>query len=114
MANEWDGIAGFRGNDATSWTAKIADPTPLTLDSIRRAFEMEVERERLDNDRMREWGKRWEEFRKSDPRRYEATLSAMYEVFGRMGDPVNPIIAHPKQVERYRERLVELLEGRKS
>jgi hypothetical protein len=78
---------------------------------MKRLFEMEQQREIDDLKRMMAWGRKWERFRKRDPRGYNATVQAMIEVFGRVGDPLKPIIAHPKQVARYEARLEELLKA---
>lgn len=69
---------------------------------------MEQEREIEDRRRMREWGESMSRRREENPRRYESELQATLEIFGRQGDPVNPIIAHPKQVERCKARAEEL------
>lgn len=96
-----------------AWTAKEGDPCALTADLLWATYRSILEQQEENDRRMREWGKEMERHRKENPKRYAAEVQAQLEMFARIGDPVNPIIAHPQQYKRYKARVQELLAGAK-
>jgi hypothetical protein len=89
--------------------ATTTSPPINLVESMKAMFQQIQEQELADHKRMIEWGRRMERRRKKDPERFEAEMQASLEIFGRIGDPVNPVIAHPKQVKRFEARVEELV-----
>lgn len=105
MANPYDGI-GEVGE--VGWTAKSSN-RPLSIQDVQNLFDEIERKEKEDWKRMREWGASQREARKKDPKKYDAEVQAALECFGRQGDPVNPVIASPKQIERFERRVKQIL-----
>jgi hypothetical protein len=100
--------AGIADACNSGWQGTLPSKPIDLVQSMKDMFRMEQEREVEDRRRMFEWGEKMQKRRKENPRRYDAELQAALEIFGRQGDPVNPVIAHPKQVQRYEARVEEL------
>ena len=103
--NPYEGIAdsGFG-----SWAAKPGEQRPLCVEDLENLRKQMIEKDEDDFKRMRAWGEKMERLRKKNPRRFEAEMQAALEMFGRIGDPVNPLIISPKQYERWQARAEEL------
>ena len=82
---------------------------PLCTEDLEKLYRQIKEGEERDRKLMHEYALAMQKRRKKDPRRFDAEMQAALEIFGRIGDPVNPIIAHPKTVAQYKSRVEELL-----
>lgn len=94
------------------WTSEPTEQRPLCVEDLQSMFKQINERDKRDRELLAEFGRECESRRHKDPRRFDAEMQASIEIFGRYGDPVNPIICHPDTLKRYSQRVEDLLNER--